>query len=838
MPERDAYQKPLGWALLAMAMPAWWWVYKPVQPTVLDPDLFLFLHNAVEIFAIVVAALVFVTGYRAALAVRNGAVVLLGVGFLGVGLLDGLHALSYAGMPNVISTNTPQKSMFFWLCARILAAVSILVYASLPQAPAVSTLRKRVAVGLVLALVAGLACVGLLWPDRLPALFVAGQGLTPLKVRLEWAIISVHLLTLWVLWRRRQKLAGEGVQVLAFAVALSAVSESFFTMLGVVDKDVANLMGHLYKVAAYLFLFYATFDEALNRPLQHLSAQRLRERQILNAAPDGLLLVNQAGDILLANPAMERLSGYSAHELVGQNVSIFLPEHVRMHHAEAMRGYFNAPLERAMGTSDLTLVNRNGEPIPVDISLGSWDDGHERHAIAYVHDLRERKTFEESLRHRAMHDQLTGLPNRWLFNLQLDQALGQAKRNGHHVAVLMLDLDDFKTVNDSFGHATGDELLLQVAQRLRGALRDDDTLARLGGDEFAILISNMLSTDEAATVAEKLLATMTQAFALHNQVVHSNVSIGLAFYPTDAQDSENIMRCADMAMYQAKRSARAVYACYASNLEQHARENLDLHVRLKEALSQGLIALHYQPKMDASGQRIVGAEALLRWHDAVLGDVSPARFIPIAESTGLILGLSAWVLETACRQIAAWQNAGTPLQVAVNFSAQQFRQGNVVAQVQAALEKSGAHGHLLEIEITESVAMEHPEAAREQLTALVALGCSVALDDFGTGYSSLGYLKSLPISVLKIDRTFVKDLPNDQSDGKICRAIIALAHSLDMRLVAEGVETNSQLELLRSYGCETYQGWLFFKAMPAAELSALLKHQHAMGTVDIDTVYF
>jgi diguanylate cyclase (GGDEF)-like protein/PAS domain S-box-containing protein len=556
---------------------------------------------------------------------------------------------------------------------------------------------------------------------------------------------------------------------------------------------------------------------------RRLNTLRLRERQFLNACPDGILWVNQAGRIMLANPAMEGLSGYAVNELEGQNVDIFLPQHLRARHGEAIRDYFRNPRARPMGVEDLVLVHRSGEAIPVDISLGFWDDEDESHAIAYIQNLSERKGFEESLRHRALHDQLTGLPNRWLFNLQLTQALALAKRNKRQVAVLMLNLDDFKSVNDSFGHASGDALLVQVAQRLQGALREHDTLARLGGDEFAILLGDLQHTDEALTVAEKLIATMAGVFPLQGQHMHSKASIGLAFYPADAQDSEDIMRCADMAMHQAKLSARALYACYSLKLELHARENLQLHARLKEALDQGRLKLLYQPKMDASGENIVGAEALLRWIDAELGEVSPARFIPVAESTGLILALSDWVLETACRQIAAWQHAGTPLPVAVNFSAQQFHQGNVAEQVRAALQRTGAHAHLLEIEITESIAMEHPDAAHEQLSALVALGCSVALDDFGTGYSSLAYLKYLPVSVLKIDRAFVKDLPNGKNDAKICRAIIALAHSLDMTLVAEGVETDAQLAFLRSYGCEAYQGWLFAKAMPAAELTVRLE---------------
>lgn len=824
------HQKTAGLVLLALALPATWWVYHPVQPLIVDANLFLVFHTAVEIVAIIVAALVFITGYRAVLSRRNGAVVLLGVSFLGVALLDFLHAMSYAGLPNVFTVNTPQKSIFFWLCARLLAACAILAYAWLPRSSEVSVRKKRLALGIMVMVVSVLAFAGLRQPDQLPAFFVAGQGLTPLKIGLEWVIVGLHLLTLVVLWVRRFALADECIMALGFAVTLSAVSELFFTMLGINDKDLANVLGHVYKVAAYVYLFHATFNEALNRPLQRLNLQHLREEQVLKAAPDGILWVDQNGQILMANPAIESLSGYKAQELIGCNVDIFLPPHLRQRHGHAMRSYFTEPRQRAMGAIDLALMRRDGVALPVDISLGHWADLHSKYAIAYIRDLTERKQFEESLRHRATHDQLTGLPNRWLFNHQLNQALLQARRNQRQVAVLMLDLDDFKTINDSYGHTVGDSFLIQVAQRLRATLREHDMLARLGGDEFAILIGDVENSLEAIKVAEKLLVVMENTFLQQKHELHASVSIGLAFYPRDALEAHDLVRYADMAMYQAKRSAHGTYACFSTQLELSVRENMLLHLRLKDALTLGQLELYYQPQFDGVSKKMVGVEALLRWHDPELGQVSPARFIPVAETTGLILPISTWVLEKACQQIGIWHRAGTPLAVAVNFSAQQFRQGKLATEVQDALERAGAPAHLLKIEITESIAMEQPEAAREQLNELVALGCAVALDDFGTGYSSLAYLKALPVTILKIDRTFIKDLPVDQSDAKICRAIIALAHSLDMSLIAEGVETEEQLEFLRDYGCETFQGWLFAKAMPAAEITALVR-QHAVPHV-------
>lgn len=812
----------MGWSLIAVAVPLLWWVSRPATSTLVDSAAFLLWHTAIEMFAVVVAMLVFITGYRAILSERQGAVVLLGLAFLSVGMLDFLHAMSYVGMPNAITPNSAHKSIYFWLAARLVAACALMVYVALPVLRDFELAKRRTALAVTVVATAILVLPGVLFPERIPALFLIGQGLTPLKVGLEWLIILIHVVTLAVLWSRRMTLMHECIMAVAFAVALSAVSELFMTFLGVVEKNAANAIGHLYKVAAYLYLFHATFTESMRRPMERLELQSLKEKVILNAAPDGVIWVAQDGQILLANPAMEALTGYPADALVGQSVSILLPEQIRRHHGASMRGYFTEPRARAMGSMDLQIRRRDGTLHPVDISLGYWSDRNGKYAIAYIRDLRERKQLEETLRHRATHDELTSLPNRWLFLLQLNQALARAGRSGLRVAVLFIDLDYFKAINDSFGHATGDALLVQVADRMQGVLRESDTLARLGGDEFAILLSDLQSADEAVGVAAKLLASLERAFRVHERDVHSSGSLGLAFYPDDAQDSDTLLRYADLAMYQAKQAGRGAYACYSQDLDKRVHEDMQIHARLKEAIAQGALQLHYQPQVDVRTGAVVGVEALLRWHDAVLGQVSPARFIPLAEATGLILPLSDWVLHTACEQIAQWSDAGAPLRVAVNFSAQQFRQRNMPEKVRDALRRTGALARLLEIEITESAAMTHPEQAREQLNALVTLGCSIALDDFGTGYSSLAYLKALPVSKLKISQDFIGGLPDDAGDASISRAVIALAHSMDMTLVAEGVEKPAQLEFLREHDCEVFQGWLFARAMPAAELAQRL----------------
>lgn len=550
--------------------------------------------------------------------------------------------------------------------------------------------------------------------------------------------------------------------------------------------------------------------------------QSLREKITFDIAPDGILWVDASGQILLANTAMERLAGYSQKELVGQNVSIFLPAPLHDRHARNVDEYFRAPRIRAMGGMDMTLTRRDGTLLPVDISLGFWEDDGEKFAVTYIRDISDRKAYEETLQHQATHDALTKLPNRWSLMNRLDQALAQAKRSGRFVALILLDLDGFKHVNDTLGHVVGDELLIQVASRLSATLRENDTLTRIGGDEFMVMLSELDSEDEALVVAKKFLLIFDQPYKLQQQQVHIGGSFGVSFYPRDAGDAASLFRFADLAMYKAKQGGGYGYACYSPEMDIHAQEHMAIHLRLKEAISLGKLKLLYQPQFDCPSGLIEGAEALVRWHDDVLGEVAPSQFIPIAEATGLIFPLSEWVLETACKQIAAWEAEGTPLRVAVNLSAQQFRRSTLLSEVRATLERTGANPRLLEIEITETAVMAQPVAAIEQIKELRSLGCGVALDDFGTGYSSLGYLKMFQLTKLKIDKEFVSGVPHNEGDVKITKSVIALANSFDLKVIAEGVETQDQQKFLCELGCNSLQGWLFSKAIEPSALSAML----------------
>lgn len=547
------------------------------------------------------------------------------------------------------------------------------------------------------------------------------------------------------------------------------------------------------------------------------------ERTVINAAPDGVMLVAQDGRILLANPAMAQLSGHTPEALVGELVEIFLPPAMRQMHAARVRQFFTAPRERGMGQlGPMGLCRKDGSTVAVDVSLGQAQILGQPCAVVFVRDMTEVRRLEARMRHQATHDHLTGLANRWMFGHLLAQAMAQSRRSGRPLAVLLMDLDDFKAVNDGHGHAAGDLVLQEVARRLKATLRAEDTLARLGGDEFAALLRDLPNPDDAVGVARKLIAVLSDSYRVHGYEVFPGASVGVVFFPDDAQDAETLLRYADMAMYQAKGSGRGTCTTYAGHMSYKVDEQLLLHTRLKHALTQGELALHYQPQVDVMSGQVVGVEALLRWTDAELGDVPPSRFIAVAESTGLILPLGDWVLETACRQIGAWAAQGQPLRVAVNLSAQQFRQKQLVERLADCLSRHAVPPALLELEITESQAMGDAEQAHETLRRLSALGVGIALDDFGTGHSSLAYLQRLPVSRIKIDRSFIQPVPHSGSDATLVRAISTLAGILGLDVVVEGVEKTEQLDFVRGLGCQVYQGWLFAKALPAAALMARL----------------
>jgi diguanylate cyclase (GGDEF)-like protein len=436
----------------------------------------------------------------------------------------------------------------------------------------------------------------------------------------------------------------------------------------------------------------------------------------------------------------------------------------------------------------------------------------------------ERKKAEENLAHLKQYDPLTGLANRALFQDRLQQALARADRDDETVALMLLDLDHFKAVNDVLGHAGGDELLKEVANRIGGRVRESDTVARLGGDEFAIVLEEMTDAQDAAPVAQDILDALSESLVLDGHEIPVTASIGIAVRPPS--EGDRLLKDADAAVYRAKERGRNTYEFYAEEMNVRAFERLTLRNMLRRALKEEEFLLHYQPQVDLATGAIVGAEALVRWSQPDSGLVPPARFIPVLEDTGDIVGVGRWIMRAACRQNRDWQDSGVaPLRVAVNLSARQFSRGGLVSTVADVLEESELDPSCLELEITESLLMEDLNTSLQILGELqnTAEGLRVSIDDFGTGYSSLSYLKSFPIDLLKIDQSFVRDIPGDPDDAAITAAIIRLAHSLRLGVIAEGVETEEQAAFLRELGCDEAQGYYFSRPLPADEFAELLR---------------
>jgi diguanylate cyclase (GGDEF)-like protein len=437
--------------------------------------------------------------------------------------------------------------------------------------------------------------------------------------------------------------------------------------------------------------------------------------------------------------------------------------------------------------------------------------------------LDERKAYEVELHHQATHDALTGLSNRHLLADRTAQCLSQAKRAGQRLAMLFLDLDRFKLINDSCGHGVGDALLEAVAARLQATVRDSDTVARFGGDEFVIMLPALAQLEDAGNVAQKVIAAFTKPFVVGGQELHVTASVGLSVYPEDGDTSDTLLKHADAAMYRAKEHGGNGLQFYAREMGALAEERVTLQSAMCRALERQEFELHYQPQVDLTSGRVRGMEALIRWRRPNVGLVAPDRFIPVAEETGLIVPIGEWALRTACAQAVVWQAAGyRDLPMAVNLSARQFRQQDMAALVRDVLAETGLDAKCLELELTESVLMKDPELVAQTLRQLKEIGVSLSLDDFGTGYSSLSYLKRFPIDVVKIDRAFVRDVTVSADDAALTRAIIAMARSLNMSTVAEGVETLGQLDFLIRNGCDAMQGYHFSRALAVDEMSALL----------------
>ena len=553
--------------------------------------------------------------------------------------------------------------------------------------------------------------------------------------------------------------------------------------------------------------------------------QRLASTVVGNTL-EGVLVSDASSRILSANAAVTRLLGYSESELLGQTPALFKSGR---HNREFYNAMWATMALAGRWEGEIWNRRKNGEVFPEHMSLSAVRDesGTVTHYVCMFSDITEEKAQQKRLEMLAQNDPLTGLSNRPWFIQQLDAAVQQATASGEMLAVLQLNLDRFKDVNDSYGHAAGDAVLKHIALQVHSALRPGDLLGRMAGDEMAVVVRNLRHADGAAAVARQLLVAVAVPWCSPDGFeVVVGASVGICLFPAHADSAKGLLQGAHAAVYGAKARGRGAWCFFHEEMTQAARERLALEAHLRQAMAQGHLSLYYQPQVDIASDRIIGAEALLRWKDPQEGFISPARFIPVAESSGIIGPLGEWVLETACRQGQQWLDAGLPpVVLAVNVSPRQFHLTDLVHCVSSVLASSGFPAHCLELEITESALAEQPEDALKVLRRMGDLGVRLAVDDFGTGYSSLAHLKRFPIDVLKIDQSFIREIPQSADDMAISAAIIAMGHSMGLEVLAEGVETAEQLAFLRERGCQSYQGYLRSRPVPAAEFAELLLAQ-------------
>jgi diguanylate cyclase (GGDEF)-like protein/PAS domain S-box-containing protein len=771
----------------------------------------ILLHGVLEIAIIVLAAHIASVSFGLWFGQRDPSWLVLCVGFFYATLLSLAHVLLY---PAIVSADPAAISNSVWLWGHESMACMVL----LASAFAVGSVRitGRVA-ALLIALMTLYGALLIFHADGMEQLVAA-----------SWRAKGHNILNLVLCGFAALRIGGRlavkdrapGLVALGSAVVVEAIAQVSYLMTSQVT-DAFTTLGHLYKLMAFGVLYGGLFFTSFLRPYELLKKTEALFRTLVERSPAGITLTRK-GRIVHANNAFLRMFNFpNLHtakrvrlwELDGED-----PEEGQRWHMARESG------DAAVANSFMRRALRyDGSVIHVRVEHEVVETPDGRATLGYFVDLSETVNAQNELQRLANYDPLTGLPNRALLRDRLEQAIRIGQRTGNLVAVLFIDLDQFKEVNDSLGHASGDELLKLVATRLKEVCRKEDTFGRLGGDEFLVIAHRLPSAEAASVLANKLVVGLDQPFELNGREIYVGGSIGISLFPRDATDAGTMIKNSDVAMYQAKRGGGPRVCFYSEEMNAHAMERLEIGAELRRALEREEFELHYQPKIEVSSGRIMGVEGLLRWHSPRHGLVPPTSFIPILEETGLIAPVGRFVLAKACHQAMEWRAAGQGrIPVAVNLSPAQFRGGKLAEDIEFALQASGLPYEDLEVEITESLLLEDMEQARTTLQKLTSKSVRATLDDFGTGYSSLSSLHYLPVQCVKVDRTFVQAL--QPGKNTIVAAIINVAHTLGLRVVAEGVDREAQREILQELGCDEVQGYLIAPPMSHEDLVAWLKN--------------
>ena len=600
-----------------------------------------------------------------------------------------------------------------------------------------------------------------------------------------------------------------------------AMTVAGFFLPSIADNIIASLIDRVCVVLVACGAAYVIEIQYQSQQLIREQYQRVRKlSQAVDQSPASVMISNTRGELTYVNEKFCEVTGYQREEVLGKTPKFLQSGYTASEVYAAIR---QALVSGKEWRGEMKNRRKSGELFweYASFSTVKDQDGNATNYIAVKEDITIRKEYEERLIKQANFDSLTGLPNRLLAMDRLSQAIGRAQRENGRVGVVFIDLDHFKKVNDTLGHAVGDKLLQQASERLVHGVRGTDTVARLGGDEFMIILPDLKESTDAELVAEKTLSLCAHTFHIDGHELQLSASVGITIYPDDDTDPHFLVRNADLAMYQAKDDGRGTFRFFTAEMNARAHEIMMIETEMRHAIDRNEFSVHYQPLVDLTSDRIIGAEALIRWNNQRFGSVSPGKFIPIAENTGLIIPLGEWVLCTACYDAVQWQKeSGLPLQVAVNVSSRQFERGGFLKVVTDTLRATGLPPQCLKLEITEGVLLRDSPDTKKTIEEICALGVRLAIDDFGTGYSSLSYLRRLPFDTLKIDRSFVKDVPHSPEAVSVVQAVVAMAHGMHMTVIGEGVETVEQREFLKTLGCEISQGWLTGKPMPFDEFLA------------------
>lgn len=769
---------------------------------------FLLFHTLAELFAVMVAVVLAMVAWYTYGFSRNHFLMYLGTGYLWIGVLDLMHTLSFSGM-GVLALDGGNASIQFWIVTRYLEALLLL------SAPLFFSYRtpKR-ALQLIFGGISAVV-IYLVQQEHLPAMFVEGVGLTPAKIVSEYLIVGLLLIAIIVVTRYRLLLDRGIYRLMVASIGCTIAAELSFTLY-IELFSLPILVGHIFKFLSYWLIFLAVVRTSLSEPYQILT----RASSTYDAVPDPAIVVDSNGRIIQVNKAAEKAADLPRQEMLEQDChEIFHPR--RMQKSECVVCHnidSGTPLENFE-----IYYPESGEYR--EVTLTPFDYQSESRAMVHVmHNVTRKKQAEVELLHNAYYDPLTDFPNRVLAIDRLEQAINHSRRFNMHTAVLFVDLDNFKNINDTLGHNFGDRVLIRMAHSLENCVRKSDTVARWGGDEFLIIIPGLVQLTDVERTVSKIFGRLAKPVYIEDREFLITASIGIAGYPDDGTSVDTMLSNADAAMYLAKQTGKNTYRFYTEGMNERAAERLTMEYRLRRALPNDELYMVYQPKVDVKNGYIIGAEALMRWESPEIGAVSPAQFIPLAEESGQIVEIGDWAIHQVCRDLRTMSEHGfAEARVAINISSRQIRNQDFARHLGDILREHAVEPARLKIEITESLLLEEDRHTVEVLGELRQMGISLSLDDFGTGYSSLSYLKRFPFNEIKIDRSFIRDVESDNGDKQLCQAIIAMAESLKLKVVGEGVERPGQLEFLRKFGAHSVQGFLFSKPVRIEEFITLIE---------------